>query len=344
MYKRISDLTVLTPEEVTGTEQVFVTDVLGISKRISITDLTTNIGGVIDAYSKAETQTSLPKIGFNTTNTVVPGVGQFAWNIDDGTIDLGLNNATLQLGQEILVPVRNNSGITIQDGCAVMITGSLGNSGKVTVAKANMNKTNTRYILGVVTQDITNNSDGFCTVYGKVRNINTTGSEQGESWVDGDMLYVKPNTAGILTKVQPADYELKMPIAQVIKAHSSGTLFVRASNTDENHSKMNISTSEFVTNATRGNKTVYGIEVDIGALPNNAEKLVSFAFNSSFTYWIDSQNSYFANNTGSYPLNFSDIVGNTVSCFLNKSNNKISINTTDDKSSFNGRIVILYTK
>ena len=192
----------------------------------------------IDAYTKTETQTSLPKVGFDTSNVTVPSVGQVAWNQTDNTLDLGLNGAVLQIGQEQLIKVRNNTGSTISNGKAVMATGAVGNSGQITIAPANLTQANAKYLLGVVTENIAAGADGFCTVFGKVRGIQTNGANYGESWVDGDVLYVKDSGSGALTKIIPNDTQVKLPIAIVINSHASnGIIFIRVNSIDENHAK-----------------------------------------------------------------------------------------------------------
>lgn len=192
------------------------------------------IGGSIDAYTKEETQTSLPKIGFDTTNTTTPSIGQMAWNQDESTVDLGLDGATLQIGQEMLVKVRNDDITPILNGQVVMATGSLGNSGRILVKPHTGLRSNAKQILGIATEDIAVGSDGLVTTFGKVRNINTTGSTVGETWNDGDNLYLKPNDNGNLTKIVPLNTEVNMPIAVVVHSHTNGTLFVRISGVDEN--------------------------------------------------------------------------------------------------------------
>lgn len=105
-----------------------------------------------------------------------------------------------------------------------------------------------------------------------------------------------------------------------------------------------ITTSEYVTRMFRNSKQVYGIEVDIGAMPNADIKDVAFTFNAAYTYWIDNQNSYCANSTASYPLNYAGNIGESISCYLDRTNNLIKVLTSDDKSTFTGKVVILYTK
>ena len=192
----------------------------------------------VDAYTKTEVQETLPAVGFDITNTTPPTrVGQMKWNETEGTVDLAVYDAVIQIGQEFVVKVRNNSGTTITNGTVVMATGSIGNSGRITVAPHDGTIANAVNILGVVTSDISTGADGIVTILGKVRGINTTGSVVGETWVDGTKLYVKPNDGGNLTSVEPNDSETKMTVAYVVNAHTNGTLYVRVLGFDENHYK-----------------------------------------------------------------------------------------------------------
>ena len=55
------------------------------------------------AYTKAQVQGSLPKVGFDTANVTAPSTGQLAWNQDEQTVDIGLTGGVvLQSGQEIV--------------------------------------------------------------------------------------------------------------------------------------------------------------------------------------------------------------------------------------------------
>ena len=77
---------------------------------------------------------------------------------------------------------------------------------------------------------------------------------------------------------------------------------------------------------------------------NSTFKNVAFTFNAAYTYWIDASNSYCSNSTASYPLNYTGNVGESISCYLDRTNNLIKVLASDDKSGFTGKIVILYTK
>lgn len=177
-----------------------------------------------ETYTKTEVQTTLPKIGLNTSNVTAPSTGQIAWNQDERTIDVGVNGVTLQVGQEQLVNVRNSSGATILNKTVVMMTGTIGARGRLTVAP--FDGSDAKKILGIATEDFANGADGFATTFGKVRGVDTS------AWVDGDILYA--TTGGGLTNVMPTT-GVNMPIAVVVNSHASaGTLFVRVNPLDMN--------------------------------------------------------------------------------------------------------------
>lgn len=217
-------------------------------------DITAAVGkNLSDAikYSEADkVLTDVNKLALSTDVNLVAGIGEITWNQEENTANLGLNGAMLQIGQEQLIRVRNNTGSTIGNGKAVMATGTIGNSGRITVSVATLTNANARMVLGVVTEDIAAGADGFVTTFGKVRSIDTTGSTYGETWVDGDVIYVKDSGSGALTKVVPSDSQVKLPIAIVINAHASnGTLFVRVNSIDENHAKAELALKANALNA-----------------------------------------------------------------------------------------------
>lgn len=174
-------------------------------------------------YTETEVQTSLPKVGFDTTNITSPATGQLAWNQDERTLDLGLNGVTLQMGQETLMYVRNNTASIITNKTLCMATGSIGNSGRVTVAPFDLS--DAKYLIGMATEDIAIGADGYVTVFGKVRGVDTS------MFSDGQVLYAA--ASGGLTSTEPTT-GMKLPVAFVVYAHTNGTLFVRITNVDDN--------------------------------------------------------------------------------------------------------------
>ena len=159
--------------------------------------------------------------------------GTVTWNTDEETLDVIQDGAVLQVGQEVQYHVRNNTGSTIANGTPVMATGTIGASGRITVAPMDgTNAANARYFLGVTTEDILTGEDGKVTHFGKVRGIQTDGINYGETWNDGDIIYVSDSAIGEFTNVEPTG--LSLPIAFVIHAASNGTIMVRATDLDHN--------------------------------------------------------------------------------------------------------------
>ena len=137
-------------------------------------------------------------IDFAQTGPHTNEPGRLAWNDTDGTLDLGLKggNVTLQVGQEQVVRVVNKSGANLTDGQVVYLSGAQGNRVKVDLAVANGSTSLARTVLGLVTESIPNNQEGFVTISGLVRGLNTS------AFVDGDVLYLS-TTPGAITNVRP---------------------------------------------------------------------------------------------------------------------------------------------
>ena len=155
--------------------------------------------------------------------------GTLSWNADEETVDLIQNGATLQLGQEVQIHCRNSTGSTIPDGTPVYATGTIGNSGRITVAPMIADGTvPAKYVIGITTEEILNGEDGKVTTFGKIRNLDTS------AYTDGDVLYISPSTAGAFTTTEPSSPDISLPVAFVIHAHANGTLFCRVTPVDEN--------------------------------------------------------------------------------------------------------------
>jgi hypothetical protein len=176
------------------------------------------------------------QVEFDQTPTGTAGVAVMRWNDTDGTVDLGLKggNVTLQLGQEQLVRVVNKTATSINlleaNYQAVRVTGAQGQRLKVDLAQAT-NDVLSAETIGLVTETINNNQEGFITTSGLVRNINTTGSLQSETWADGDVVYLSPTTAGRITNVKPSAPNHLVIIGYVVSAHATqGSIFVKVDN------------------------------------------------------------------------------------------------------------------
>jgi len=166
---------------------------------------------------------TLPLLGFELDANQTTTEGQLAWNADEGTLELGKAGVTNYLGQELMVLCRNNSNtVTIPKGTAVMFAGTVGNSGRIKVAPMVSDGTLPGYVFfGVTDQAIAGAADGYVTVFGKIRGINTN------AYINGDILWCDPGTPGGFTKVEPQAPNLKLAVAAVINAANNGTIFVR---------------------------------------------------------------------------------------------------------------------
>lgn len=169
-----------------------------------------------------------------TTYTETGGedIGTMFWDQEAETVSVKLTeDVTLQMGQEVFIEVKNQTGSDISNGDFVMFAGTLGASGRILVQLGIADGSlNSEYTVGIATEDIPNGEDGKVTWFGKVRGIDTSGTPYGEVWSDGDVLYASTTTAGALTNVAPTPPDQKIIVAAVIKAHAStGTLLVRPS-------------------------------------------------------------------------------------------------------------------
>jgi hypothetical protein len=174
-------------------------------------------------------------VQFNTTNSAIPvTAGTMSWNNTDGTADLRLKggNVTLQIGQELVTRVVNKTGDDLleENYQAVYISGAQGQRLKVDLALAVTDATSAG-TLGLVTEDIDNNQEGFITTSGLVNKIDTTGDLQGETWADGDILYLSPTVAGQITNVKPLAPDHTVIMGFVVYAHANnGKIYVKVDN------------------------------------------------------------------------------------------------------------------
>ena len=184
-------------------------------------DVTTAVGkNLTDAikYSEADKLlTDVNKLTLSTDTNLTAGAGEITWSQDDRTANIGLGNGVvLQAGQEMMALVRNGTASTIADGVIVMVTGSVGNSGRLVVAPYD-GTSDASLIIGVTTESIVSGADGLVTSYGKVRGLNTS------AWPEGSVLYVNNSGFGLSETAS-----LTMKIAAVITSHAAdGVLMVR---------------------------------------------------------------------------------------------------------------------
>ena len=157
------------------------------------------------------------------TSVNIAGQTTLSWNNTDKTLDMPVNAVTIQLGQETVSLVRNNTGSVIPDGSVVYITGSSGNKKTIALA-ANTDEISTESVFGVATEEIANNDDGFITIIGLVRGLDTSALTEGAPVYLGAV-------AGSFTDVKPLTPAHLVLVGYVVNSHvTQGSVFVKVQN------------------------------------------------------------------------------------------------------------------
>lgn len=164
-----------------------------------------------------------------TTTNVAEGL--LRWNSTDRTLDLGMGTGgvvTQQIGQELFIMGVNKTAAILTEAQVVYVNGRQGTRPKFELAKGDAEATSS--VVGVVTENIAINAEGFVTTFGYVRGIKTnyTGTGVwGTAWAEGDRLWVSKTTAGQLTNIEPAAPNHSDLVATVSVVHGTqGSIFV----------------------------------------------------------------------------------------------------------------------
>jgi len=161
--------------------------------------------------------------------------GQIFWDDREQTVtvDLGINDTRLQVGQEQFVYGRNTSTQNIAVGDVIKISGAQGD--RVTFKKAISNiqgiaAGNENEIIGIASTPILINQFGYVTTFGIANDMPTNASK---GFVAGDVLFLSNTVSGAFTKNRPpAPYDI-VPVGIVVRvapgAGSNGIIFVKPS-------------------------------------------------------------------------------------------------------------------
>ena len=160
----------------------------------------------------------------------------------------------------------------------------------------------------MVTETILNNQEGFVTNSGIVRDINTTGSLQGETWADGDVLYLSGITAGAITNIKPQSPIHSVIVGFVIYAHNNqGKIFVKVDNGYEIDELHNVKVTSVA------DKNVLRYNTSLGVWENIAQTALTAGIAntvdntnsaSNLSFWTGSQAQYNALSPDSNTLYF----------------------------------------
>ena len=200
-----------------------------LNLKVPYTGATTNV-------NLGEFEMKAGQLTLDLTPTGTAAVATTRWNDTNGVSETTLKGGSVVLknGIDLVARVVNkvtpNATLTKAAYQAVRVSGAQGQRLAVAYAQAN-NDANSADTLGLVCETIATNQEGFIMAVGQLENINTTGSLQGETWVDGDVLYLSPTTAGAITKVKPTGNGHIIVIGYVEYAHvNNGKIYVKVMN------------------------------------------------------------------------------------------------------------------
>lgn len=131
------------------------------------------------------------------------------------TIDQALN---------LITEVYNSTGSTLTKGTVVYINGGQGNLPTVTKAQAN-NDANSAQTYGVVQSNISDQSNGYVVVIGRLIDIDT------QAYAAGTQLYLSPTTAGAWTSTKPSAPNHLVYVGIVVRSHpTQGVVEIKIQN------------------------------------------------------------------------------------------------------------------
>jgi hypothetical protein len=194
-------------------------------------------------------------IDMDTTGAVSGAVGRLKWNDTDGTLDIGLKggNVTLQVGQEENILMLNKTGAAWTEMQVVRVIGAQGNRLEGALAQANAESTSASTI-GVVTEPVADNQQGFVTTSGLVREVDTS------AFAEGAPLYLSPSVAGGITTTRPVAPNHMVIIGWCVRSHAvNGSIFVKIDNGYELDELHNV----LITSAASGNTLIYDAVVGV---------------------------------------------------------------------------------
>jgi len=166
---------------------------------------------------------------FMITGSVTDATSTFTKG-DGSTFGLTVNNVVnatsashaefSETAQEVIINVKNTSGVNLVKGTPVYATGVTGEN--INIASASNDSANTMPAVAVLQQNINANAVGEATVSGKIVGVNTDGFTAGRN------IYV--NTNGSFTQTKPTGTSLIQNIGVVGKVNvSAGEIVIQGS-------------------------------------------------------------------------------------------------------------------
>jgi hypothetical protein len=155
--------------------------------------------------------------------------GMLTWNHSEDCLDITQEDgSTLQVGLEGYIVVYNNTDNKLHNGTVVSFSNVANHDSPTVIPMVSNGSIPPLSVIGVLTNDIDSGSVGRATTFGKVRGINTTGSDVGETWHVGNILWAHATQAGKLTTLRPSTPNLSIAMGVVVRVgQTDGTILVR---------------------------------------------------------------------------------------------------------------------
>lgn len=147
--------------------------------------------------------------------------GQLHWDADANTLSIGMigGEVELQVGQENLIRVYNATGADIPNGAAVYISDAADQKPRIALARSDADPTG--YVIGLATEIIEDETQGWITTSGLVRELDTDG------FTEGLPVYLSSTNYGEWTETEPEIPNFSTLIGYTIRAHQNfGTILV----------------------------------------------------------------------------------------------------------------------
>jgi nitrogen fixation protein len=207
----------------------------GVATQIS--DVFVPYTGATQNVDLGEFQLKAGQLTLDVSPTGTAAVGTTRWNNTLGSSETTLKGGSVILknGVDLVARVVNkvtpNATLTKANYTAVRVSGAQGQRLAVAYAQAN-NDNNSADTIGLVTETIATNQEGFIITVGQIEDINTTGSLQGETWADGDVLYLSSTIPGAITNIKPTAATAHIVVIGYVEyAHvNHGKIYVKIMN------------------------------------------------------------------------------------------------------------------
>jgi hypothetical protein len=172
-----------------------------------------------------------------STDVLYTGTDQPRYKIGNG-VDTWLNLDYVPEGsgssypENLFLTVVNKTGDNLlATGYKVLrVQSAQGERLAVDYALAN-NDANSADTIGVVYENINNNQTGKIVVIGELTGLDTTGNIQGETWTDGDLLFLSPFVDGEITNIRPTAPNHTVVIGYVVHSNANnGKIYIKIDN------------------------------------------------------------------------------------------------------------------